>query len=218
MNRKQLKLFSRLSLGCCVVIWAVLYLYQNFSVFSLPSLKAILSGLSLTGLLWAGYFRWAWRWPYFKKILYKPNINGTWLGHFESDWGGKPQSGKFVLVIRQNWFEVSIRAFSQSLKTNSHIESFIFDEGKGLKILAYLFAEKEIGVKGDTRQGAAELELAEGMEFKILEGDFWTISGSKGFVKVKLISEKEKVDSFDVAMTNWREEESWQQIGSSTIG
>lgn len=216
MNRKHLKIFVRWSLGSCVVIWAGLHLYQDFAVFSLPSLKAILSGLSLSGLLWGGYFKWAWRWPYLRKILYKPNINGTWLGHFESNWGGEVLCGKFVLVIRQNWFEVSIRAFSQNLKTNSHIESFVFDEGKGLKILAYLFAEKEMGAKGDIRQGAAELELAEGIEIKILEGAFWTISGSKGYVKVKLISEKEKVDSFDVAMASWSDEESWQRIGNAT--
>jgi len=52
-----------------------------------------------------------------------------------------------------------------------------------------MYAEKGIGVKGDLRQGATELELAEGNNTQILEGDFWTISGTKGYVKVKLTNE-----------------------------
>ena len=220
MNDKHIKVFIRWTLGCCVIIWLGFYLFQGFAVISLPSLKAIFSGSSLSGLLWAGYFMWAWRLPYLRKILYKPNINGTWLGQFESNWededGNTAPRDNFVLVIRQDWFKISIRAFTQKLKTNSHIESFIFDEDKGLKILAYMYAEKGIGVKGDLRQGAAELELAEGVGTKTLEGDFWTISGSKGYVKVKLISEKEKVDSFDVALSNWSDSQSWQRIGNTT--
>jgi len=216
MNEVHLKKITAITLTLGAIVWLILYFIQGFEPISFSSLKSLFSGFTFIGLFWAIYFRWAWKWPYMRNILYKPNINGTWLGHFKSNWrddnGNLQPQKKFVLVIRQTWLTLSIKAFTEIQKTNSHIESLIFDDSKGTKILAYLFSEKDNTSDGDLRKGAAELDLAEGDDLKILEGNFWTLAGTNGFVRVSCASSKEQVDSFQMANVSWGNENSWVKI------
>jgi len=218
MNEVHLKKITAITLILGVIVWLILYFSQGFEPISFSSLKSLFSGFTVIGLFWALYFRWAWKWPYMRKILYKPNINGTWLGHFKSNWrddnGNLQPQKKFVLVIRQTWLTISVKAFTEIQKTNSHIESLIFDDSNGTKILAYLCSEKDNTSGGDLRKGAAELDLTEGDDLKIFEGNFWTLAGTKGFVRVSCASSKEHVDSFQLANIAWGNENSWVEIES----
>lgn len=214
MSQIEIKIFAAVSIFIGAVIWLALFNINGFEVFSFNSLKAINLGISATGLFWFGYFKWAWKWVYVRKLLYRPNINGTWLGEFKSDWqneqGLENPPRRFVLVIRQHWFSISVRAFTNLQNTESYVEILMIDDLKGIKLLAYLFSEKRVGA-GDhgPRQGAAELELIEDGTMKFLEGHFWTQAGTRGYIKVKQASSIDYVASFDQANGKWQDTNSW---------
>ena len=146
MNQTEVKIFATGSIVIGSIVWIISFLLNNFEVISLDSLKYINLGITVAGLTWFSYFRWAWKWGYVRRLLYRPNLNGTWLGEFESDWknerGEVNPPKRFVLVIRQHWFTISVRAFTNIQKTESYVETLMLDDNKGTKLLAYLFSEK----------------------------------------------------------------------------
>ena len=106
MNQTEVKIFVTGSILIGVIVWLISFGVNRFEVFSLDSLKYINLGITAAGLFWFSYFKWAWKWNYLRKLLYRPNLNGTWLGAFESDWeneeGEVNPPKRFVLVIRQH--------------------------------------------------------------------------------------------------------------------
>jgi hypothetical protein len=220
MNQTEVKIFASGSIVIGAIVWIIPFLFNDFEVLSLDSLKYSNLGITLAGLFWFSYFKWAWRWGYIRKLLYRPDLNGTWLGEFESDWqneqGQVNPPKKFVLVIRQHWFTISVRAFTNIQKTESYVETLMLDDNKGTKLLAYLFSEKRsrTGEHG-SRQGAAELDLVETDINKLLEGHFWTQAGTRGYIKVKQISSNDHIDSFDQAENKWSDIDCWESIQGS---
>lgn len=219
MNQSEVKIFSAGSILIGAIAWIIPFLFYDFKVFSFDSLKYINLGITLAGLFWFSYFKWAWKWDYFRKLLYRPNLNGTWIGEFESDWkneqGQVNPAKRFVLVIRQHWFTISIRAFTNIQKTESYVETLMLDDSTGTKLLAYLFSEKRsrTGEHG-SRQGAAELDLIETeiSTNKLLEGHFWTQASTRGYIKVKQASNTYHVESFEQAEDKWQDSRSWASI------
>ncbi len=219
MTQIEVKIFATGSIVIGTLVWILSFLFGSFDVLSLESLKYINLGATLAGIFWFSYFKWAWKYDYIRKLLYRPNLNGTWLGAFESDWrdenGQVNPPKRFVLVIRQHWFTISVRAFTKMQKTESYVETLMLDNNRGTKLLAYLFSEKRSRT-GDhgPRQGAAELDLVETEVNKLLEGHFWTQAGTRGYIKVKQISNSDHIDSFDQAERKWSKNSCWESISS----
>jgi hypothetical protein len=219
MNQKEIQKFVTGSVVIGVLVWLTFYGFLNFEVLSLESMKYMNLGVSASTLFWVSYFKWMWKWPYSRKLLYRPNLNGTWLGEFDSDWknslGQVNPPKRFVLVIRQHWFSISIRAFTNLQKTESYVETLIFDDEVGKKLLAYLFSEKR-SQSGDhgSRQGAAELDLIEDGSERFLEGHFWTQAGTRGYIRVNQASCSQHLESFEQAEVNWINHESWALVRS----
>ena len=220
MNQTEVKIFAAGSILIGAIVWIISFLINGFEVLSLESLKYINLAITIAGLFWFSYFKWAWKWDYIRKLLYRPNLNGTWLGEFESDWtndqGQVNPPKRFVLVIRQHWFTISVRAFTNIQKTESYVETLMLDDNKGTKLLAYLFSEKRsrTGEHG-SRQGAAELDLVETEVNKLLEGHFWTQAGTRGYIRVKQISSNDLMDSFEQAENKWTDSGCWESIQGS---
>ncbi|EHZ2908330.1 hypothetical protein K5N86_004194 [Vibrio parahaemolyticus] len=217
MNQTEVKVFSAGSIFIGATFWVVPFFLNGFEVLSLDSLKYLNLGVTMAGLFWFFYFKWAWKWNFLRNILYRPNLNGTWLGEFESDWtnelGEVNPPKRFVLVIRQHWFTISVRAFTSLQKTESYVETLMIDDNKGAKLLAYLFSEKRAGVgEHGPRQGAAELDLVEASAKKILEGHFWTQAGTRGYIRVKQISDSVHMDSFEQAESKWSDNDHWKSV------
>lgn len=213
MNDNQIKTFVYITLIMGGCFWFALYSFQQFDVLSTDSLKALSSGISLVVLFWTLYFKAGWRWPFLRKIMFKPDMNGTWIGKFSSDWkdtdGNTREPAKFVLVIRQTWFSLSIQAFTELQTTASKVEKLIYDENAGLKLLAYIFSEEDSDFENNIRKGAAQLSLVEFGEQKRLSGHFWTYAGTKGKLEVKLMDSKLVVDDYSTAIRYWEVSEDW---------
>ena len=217
MNQTEIKIFAALSIVIGAGVWLLFYTLNTFDVTSFESLKALNVGITATGIFWFIYFKWAWKWPYIRKILYRPNVNGTWLGEFKSDWkdenGSENPPGKFVLVVRQYWFSVSVRGFTERQRTESYVETIMSDDAKGIRLLAYLYSEKKVGT-GDhgVRQGAAELDLIEADEERSLEGHFWTQAGTRGYLRVGQAACSDYIESYEQAKNKWITPNLWLSI------
>jgi len=218
MKHDEIKKFIFLTVGLATFFWLIGLLINEAPFFSYESLRVLNISTALVAAIWAGYFSRAWKWPYIRKLIfYRPNLNGTWIGEFKSDWkneqGQGVPPGRFVLVVRQSFFSISIRAYTEKQKTISYVESLVLDDGRGTKFLAYLYAEKRsTAIEHGPRQGAAELDLIEDSSHKILEGEFWTHTGTTGFVRVRQASPALHIDSFDQAVVQWRDQEQWASV------
>jgi len=217
MKGNEVKIFIYTTIALTSLFWGGILFVGDSPLVSYASLKALNATAASIAVLWAMYFAWAWRWPYVRKLIFRPDLNGSWIGEFRSDWrdssGNGIPPGPFVLVIRQSFFTISIRAYTQKLKTISYVESLVLDGERGTKLLAYLYSEKRAG-SGEfgARQGAADLELVEEPDRRVLEGDFWTHSGTTGFVRVAQASENQYVESFDQAATQWPIKKLWASV------
>lgn len=216
MEQSHFKTIISISTGLGVAIWLISFLWNQFPVVSWDSVRATSVAITLVSLFWVLYFKWMWKWTYLNKLLYKPNIDGTWIGEFASDWvdshGEGVPPGKFVLVIRQSWLTLSIRAFTEKQKTMSYIENLLVFQNDS-KILVYLYSEKRssLGNHG-VRQGAAELELIGSSEQFLLEGDFWTQAKTVGFIRVRRVSASEHIESFQEALAKWPDGDAWEHV------
>lgn len=217
MKPNEIKKFSAVTAAIAILISAIILLFTDASMFSMGGLKALNLSITIVSGLWAIYFTYGWKWPYVRKLLFRPDLNGTWLGEFHSDWKDKDGQGisprPFVMTIRQSFFSMSVQAFTEQQKTFSHVESLVFDRERGLKILAYIYSQKRVREDfHDTRQGAAELDLVESENSRLLEGDFWTLSHTSGYVRVKQSSEKHQVESYIEATNMWSDKSLWANV------
>jgi hypothetical protein len=213
----EIKIFAYVTVGFSAAIWLATILFAGAPPLSIGSLKALNVSAGTVSIAWTVYFSWGWKQPYARRVLFRPNLNGTWIGQFKSDWTGPDgagvRPGRFVLVVRQSFFAISVRAFSERQKTSSYVESLVCDDGRGTKFLAYLFQEKRTS-NGDhgARHGAAELDLIEDRRSRFLEGEFWTISGTTGFVRVRQSSAELYVESIADAYQTWADMNDWANV------
>jgi hypothetical protein len=104
--------------------------------------------------------------------------------------------GKIALRIQQNYLRISVNSFSESYQNYSYSELVKFDEKSNTYGINYTYSQKENDLFDVAqRNGTSELtfKLIGGEPW--LEGDFWTIHGTKGKLKVKRIYNKQ-IDTF----------------------
>lgn len=198
------------------IIVSSLFIYLGkFQPLSLDTLKTIGPTTTVLVVSWGLYFKWGWKIPILKYLMYKPDLSGTWLGTFDSDWkdeqGRGVEPAKMVLVIRQNWLTISVIAMTERFKSRSYAEFLSFNEDKGIKLLAYLYSDTStsFGEEG-AREGVAELDLIDS-EPKKLHGKFWTSSKTAGHMKLKWNS-SETIDSFNQAIEKWPKDNRWEKL------
>ena len=156
----------------------------------------------LTGL-WLFYFNVGWRIPILKRILFRIDLNGTWYGKYVShDYkDGSCNRGTIAIRIVQTYLGASLISQTRAFQNYSYSEEVKYDKKSKKHGIVYAYSQKENGLF-DTghRNGASELTLvfrSANREYW-LEGDFWTIHGTKGSICVKRIC-KRHIDTFDEA-------------------
>ena len=165
--------------------------------------EAIISSLKtvsiLTGLWWF-YFKIGWKLPIIKKLLPRINLNGTWFGEYESqDQKKEVFLGEIAVRIKQNYLDISLNSFTEKYHNYSYSEKVRYDEKSDIHGIVYVYSQKENSILDTAqRNGTSELTLKNINNERWLEGDFWTIHGTKGRIRVKRISKKH-IDTFDEA-------------------
>ena len=183
----------------------LLNLLIEFIPENLLGIEAIISSLKTVSILtgwWWFYFKIGWKLPVLKKILPRINLNGTWFGEYESqDQKKKYFSGEIAVRIKQDYLNISLNSFTEKYQHYSYSEELKYDEKSDIHGIVYVYLQKENNIFDTAqRNGTSELTLKNINNEYWLKGDFWTIHGTQGKIKVKRISKKH-IDTFDEAMS-----------------
>lgn len=217
MKEEELKKFITYTAFITVLLWIAIILYLKTGPVSFDSFQHLGTVVSIVTGFWLFYFRWGWKWKPFKYIFPKPDLNGTWIGCFETDGldqkGQRVPIGEIVLTIRQDFLFIHIVSFTDKYVAYSYAENILLDTNRGVQKLVYLYSQNRInpGVEGD-RQGTAELSIL-GTPPLELSGNFWTNAKSNGFLKIKRVSKK-PIHSFGEAKKQWPQKLAWNTIKS----
>jgi len=174
----------------------------NFLKTNNLNFYGILSAVKVSSLLtiwWLFYFKVGWKIPFLNKILYRVNLSGTWYGTYESTSFDTPNSynGNIVLRINQDFLNISIISYTEKYKNYSYSEELKFEEKSNTHGLVYVYSQKENNPFDlNARNGTSDLKVLKYEDTYKLEGEFWTILGSKGKLEVIKVS-KNIVDSFE---------------------
>jgi hypothetical protein len=163
--------------------------------------NGIVSAIKVSSLLtiwWSFYFKLGWKIPFLRSILYRINLNGTWYGTYESVSPAKKgiSNGNIVLRINQKFLDISIISYTDKFINYSYSEELKYEEKSNTHGLVYVYSQKENSpLDLSARNGTTELKVVKCDDTYKLEGEFWTILGSIGKLKVIRISE-DIIDSF----------------------
>lgn len=167
--------------------------FCKVGLFSFETLKFIPSTLGIITFSWGLYFSFLWKWKFFRHILYKENLNGTWLGTYTSTnfTTNEQYKGKIAIVIRQKFLNVNVQSFTENYINYSFGEAVKYHSESELLELIYLYSQSPLNPTDDRiRKGTSELKLQiELGEYKLF-GDFWTNHNSKGSLEFERTSKK----------------------------
>ena len=200
MKKDEIQKTVRISVYMSVIVAFLYLLVSGTPVDVSTAFRALTTGVTLTTFFWTAYFKWLWKWPWINKVLYRPNMNGTWGGWLHSDWrdeyGREVAPKEFFIVIRQNFLQMSLTTFTNNFIGISYSENLILDEEKGVRRLIYLYKKDTSDFGSQKRnEGACELRVIEADPVR-MEGVYWSNIKTNGTIKVHKISDA-YIDSFD---------------------
>jgi len=194
-------------LGVIGVATAKVYLSDD-TPFSMAGWRAVQLGITVIMVFWAFFFRCGWRWPVFRRLFNRPDLNGTWIGMFSTDWkdenGHSPPPQRMAVVIRQTFLTLHISSFTERLVAHSYAENLILELERGLRYIAYLYAKDttSIGDPGN-REGAAEFRIIEGDRSELI-GHYWSNQKTCGRISLRRAG-SEHVSSYEDAKRRWNQ-------------
>lgn len=192
-----------------VVITSLIVLCSGDTLLSLKGLHAVTSGISITVAAWVAFIKWGWRWPFLKTLFDRPDLSGTWIGEFNTDWKNEEGLGvpkaPFVAVVRQTFLTVHVTTYTKTFVGYSYSESLILSFERGVKHLVYLYSQDptSIGLP-QNRRGATQFRIVESKKTK-LEGHYWSNEKTTGYISLTRINSK-PVESYQEAIAKWPED------------
>ncbi|PWX01054.1 hypothetical protein CYK73_09950 [Clostridium perfringens] len=162
----------------------------------------IISAIKVSSILtvwWLFYFNIGWKVPILNKLLYRINLNGTWYGQYKSTslMNNEVYEGNMVIRIKQSFLNINVTSFTENYSNYSHSEILKYDEDADRYGLIYVYSQKEENALDlAQRNGTSELIVVKSDSGYRLQGEFWTIVGSKGKLNLTRVSKK-IVNSFE---------------------
>lgn len=188
-------------LAFILMVWII----DSFN-FGLHTASRLTAAVTVATIFCACVIRWGWKFRPFSWYLDVPVLEGTWVGHLESDWtraaGSVSPAVPIVFVIRQTMLGLSIRSFTtgkQGLSVSAHI---LRHAEADVTKLAYIYSMSEEFRAGQgVQQGAAEVSLISGRPWRF-KGEYWTNTKTRGRLILEWKAE-EFVTSFTDAEARW---------------
>ncbi len=208
MTEREIKKIIAITVISSIIIWTASIILSSINILSFETLKFFSLTVTLLTLYWAFYFKWGWKMPVLKKIFGRPNLNGTWIGTYQSeDKDNNQYFGKIVLTIRQSFLFIHFISLTNNFVWYSYGECLLNNENEGIKQVTYFYSQKRLKPDEESiPQGACDLSLLGGEKDKMLCGEFWTNRPTKGFLELKFVS-RDCVDSYQEAETKWSTQE-----------
>lgn len=203
MEKEEIKRMLYITMVFTILGISGLYFY-GINVFTKEGVFKISSVISGIAIFWTFYFAYLWKFPILNNLIYRNNLNGTWLGEYYSKdlTSGQEYRGEIALVIRQSFLNINITSYTERYLSFSFAESFIVNNERKKHQLVYLYSQNEFDITDDNaRKGATELLAICESESMKLFGHFWTNKNSKGKLDIKRVSKKH-YNSFNDAK-NW---------------
>jgi hypothetical protein len=200
-----LKRFVTVTVALCLaVLLAVVWFFDSMTI-NLHTIGRIPTAITVTTAFWIFYFKWGWKWWPLSMLFPKPRVDGTWVGHLESDWRRGQETAStvvpIVFVVRQTFSTVVIRSFTHDREGLSDTANIIVKPDSAIVILSYMYGlREEFSAGAGTQQGAAELRLHN--HCSELRGEYWTNTKTRGRLLVQHRSRKLAV-SFGDAAAKW---------------
>jgi len=192
MGKNTINRILYITLILAVVGVFILKLF-HINILAKEGLIKIPSLLSVIVLFWGFYFSMGWKLPILKYLVYKENLNGTWLGYYSSKnfTSNDVFQGEIAVVIRQSFLSLNVKSFTDKYINYSFGEVLKYDSKSDTHQLIYLYSQSQFNPTDDNiRKGTSELKLYCNIKSKELFGDFWTNHNSKGDLKLTKITKK----------------------------
>ena len=199
MNYKEQ---NRIILTSYIVSISANFIIKQF-IINVPNLEILFSSLRVTTILtvwWIFYFKYGWRLPVLKWIIFRMDLNGTWFGSYQSiDSRNRKYKGEIGIRVKQDFLSISLKSFTEKFENYSYSEEIKYDEKSDTYGVVYVYSQKENNILDTShRNGTSELTLKKVDDALYLEGTFWTIHGTKGSISVKRITNKQ-IDTYKEA-------------------
>jgi hypothetical protein len=165
------------------------------------SLALLIAGVRLPGIetkvlgylplvivaLFALFDQWAWRWKILRKIVRRPDLNGTWRGELVSmrpnedgvEITHEPKPA--FLSIKQSYLTVNIRLMSDESKSGSYAATLQPSGSDSFAVYYHFTNTPDLKFRDGSRphDGAAKI-LVSGLEPVDHTGEYWTDRRSRG--------------------------------------
>jgi len=181
-------------------IYIVILRCFDVTLMSINGIKSILSFSSILLIIWSLYFKYGWKIKLLNKILYKPNLNGTWLGTYRSmnEKTKEIFEGEICLIIRQSYLSMNITSFTDKFISYSYTESLVYHKESESNKIVYVYSQDEFDpTNSETRKGTSELKLILELNNYKLRGDFWTNNKTKGVLELCHLSTNHSTSFLD---------------------
>lgn len=188
MSSAEIKRFVFATTVLVALILLALVWIVDSMIFGLETLSRLPLAATITAVLWGVYFRWGWKWWPFAYLFKRPRIDGTWVGHLESDWVKNGTNATSLIpiafVINQTFFSLTLRSFTGAREGISDVASLVVKPEAEIVYVSYIYGLRQEFVAGaGEQQGAGELRLVDkSMELK---GQYWTNTKTSGRVRVQ---------------------------------
>ena len=179
----------------------LLLLFNGINMLEMNGIRRLSLLFTVIPIFWAFYFKYGWKWPVLKCILYKENLTGAWLGVYQSVdvLNDKTYEGEIVVNIEQSFLNMTITSFTNKYISFSYGEVIMLDPKSERTRLVYLYSQNQFDPTDvSARKGTSELYLLKEQDKERLFGDFWTNHNSKGKLDLYKIASY-NVHSLDAA-------------------
>jgi hypothetical protein len=214
MTVAEFKNFVRITAVLLFLSFGALILYRGTKLLSWEALGDFGTAITITTCIWLLFIKLGWRWPFLSSLFCRPDLNGTWIGQFNTDWKdekgrGRPDS-PFMAVIRQTFLSIHVTTHTQGFIASSYSESLVINKKNGVDKLVYLYSRDTTSVgDDDNRHGAAEFRIIM-LEAPELQGHYWSKQKTTGYISLCRVSTK-PVDSYSKASAVWPKDK-WNVI------
>jgi ABC-type multidrug transport system fused ATPase/permease subunit len=195
------------------IIWGVLLLFDGVVV----SISWLNPFSKVVGLLMIGigaFDRFLWRLSIFQGwLVTKPNLSGTWIAEFQSDWidpsiGDKSAPSTAYMAIRQTYSDIRLRLMTEE-SFSVVLSATIIQLPDGSYHLSAVYRnEPKISVRDRSpiHNGSLLLNIPDKSPAQI-SGYYWTDRQTRGEINLKG-RQKKVVNNLDQAISLFKDNES----------
>ena len=200
MEKDAINRILNISIGLTIAGFLA-FIFAGVNMLEMDGIRRLSIIFSVITLFWALYFKYGWKLPVIKHIVYRKNLTGTWFGEYNSfdSLTDTIYQGEIVVNIEQSFLNMTVTSFTQKYIAFSYGEVIISDSKSERTKLVYLYSQNQFDpTDSSSRKGTSELHLLEEEGKERLYGDFWTNHNSKGKLNLYKIAPN-NIQSFEAA-------------------